>query len=433
MTARETVFVDRLTNGILDPGKEMLGPVKDGGRIVVNTAAGCWGPMITPELRGGHEVSWPVYVEGAEVGDAIAITIENIDITSKATASGNDATIEGRFVGDPFVNRVCPKCGTKNPPSHAEGIGEDVVVCNKCGTPVAPFKFTNGYTIVFDDKKQIGLTVDKVAAEKIASKPREYMHTPDASIQNPIVVMAPADLPGIATRMRPFLGQLGTTPARPMPDSHNAGDFGAFLLGAPHEYAQTEETLKDKTDGHLDVNKVRAGAVLICPVKVPGGGVYAGDAHAMQGEGEIAGHTCDVSAVVTLKVSVIHGLNIDGPLLLPLIEDVPFLAKPLTAAEKGIASAEAAKWGLPAFEDSAPIAVIGTGANLNLAIDNGLARAGQLFDMSVPEVMNRVTISGAIEIGRAPGVVTISLRVPKEKLEARGLWDLVQKQYKLYE
>lgn len=432
MTVRETVFVDRLTNGILDPGKEMLGPVKDGGRIVINTAAGCWGPMITPELRGGHEVSWPVYVDGAEVGDAIAITIENIDITSKATASGNDATIEGRFVGDPFVNRVCPKCGTKNPPSHTEGIGEDVVVCNKCGASVAPFKFTNGYTIVFDDKKQIGLTVDKDAADKIASKPREYMHTPDASIQNPIVVMAPADLPGIATRMRPFLGQLGTTPARPMPDSHNVGDFGVFLLGAPHEYAQTEETLKDKTDGHLDVNKVRAGAVLICPVKVPGGGVYAGDAHAMQGEGEIAGHTCDVSAVVTLKVNVIRGLNIDGPLLLPLLEDVPFLAKPLTADEKDIAVVEAAKWGQPAFEDSAPIAVIGTGANLNLAIDNGLARAGQLFDMSVPEVMNRVTISGAIEIGRAPGVVTVSLRVPREKLVAKGLWELVQKQYRLY-
>ena len=25
------------------------------------------------------------------------------------------------------------------------------------------------------------------------------------------------------------------------------GDFGAFLLGAPHEYAKTEETLKNKT------------------------------------------------------------------------------------------------------------------------------------------------------------------------------------------
>ena len=49
MKAQETVFVKKLTNGILDPNVEMLGPVKNGGRIVLNTAAGCWSPMITPE------------------------------------------------------------------------------------------------------------------------------------------------------------------------------------------------------------------------------------------------------------------------------------------------------------------------------------------------------------------------------------------------
>lgn len=65
MSAKQTVMVNSFTNGVLDPQKEMLGPVKDGGRIVANTAAGCWGPMITPELRGGHEVTQPVFVEGA--------------------------------------------------------------------------------------------------------------------------------------------------------------------------------------------------------------------------------------------------------------------------------------------------------------------------------------------------------------------------------
>ncbi len=63
--------------------------VKDGGHIVANTAPGCWGPMITPELKGGHEVTKPVFVEGAEVGDAIAIHINSIRVTSMATASGN--------------------------------------------------------------------------------------------------------------------------------------------------------------------------------------------------------------------------------------------------------------------------------------------------------------------------------------------------------
>lgn len=432
MKAQETVFVNKLTNGILDPNVEMLGPVKDGGRIVLNTAAGCWSPMITPELRGGHEVSWPVYVEGAMPGDAVAIHIESVNVTSKATASGNDTTYPDRFIGDPFVARICPKCGTKNPPSHLEGTGPDAVRCNKCGAPVSPFAFTNGYTIVFDDTKTLGITLNAEGATKVGENGKEYMQTPDFAIQNPIVAMAPSDLQGVAARMKPFIGQLGSTPKRPMPDSHNAGDFGSFLVGAPHEYAQTEETLKDKTDGHMDINKVRQGAILICPVKVPGAGIYAGDVHAMQGEGEIAGHTTDVCATLTLKVNVIKDLNIDGPILLPVIDDVPYLAKPLTEQEKKIAASQQAKWNQPAIEESAPVSVIGTGVNLNVAIENGLNRAAELFDMTVPEVMNRTTITGAIEIGRAPGVVTITFRVPKAKLEAKNLWELVQEQYKLY-
>ena len=62
--ARQTVFVDTFTNGLLGPDVPMLGPVADGGHIVVNTTPGCWGPMITPALRGGHEVCMPVAVEG---------------------------------------------------------------------------------------------------------------------------------------------------------------------------------------------------------------------------------------------------------------------------------------------------------------------------------------------------------------------------------
>jgi len=53
----ETVFVDQFTNGTLDPNRPMLGSVRDGGHIVANTAPGCWGPMLTPEIRGGHEVT----------------------------------------------------------------------------------------------------------------------------------------------------------------------------------------------------------------------------------------------------------------------------------------------------------------------------------------------------------------------------------------
>ena len=429
----ETVFVNEFTNGLLDPALPMLGPVRDGGHIVANTAPGCWGPMITPAIRGGHEVTRPVAVAGAEVGDAIAIRIKNIVVTSLATASGNDQMMSGRFLGDPYVAGRCPGCGTMNPETRIEGIGQTAIRCVNCGADCSPFTITNGYTIAFDKSRSIGLTLHQNAAEQIARDAKAYAALPEKSIQNPILTFAPHDLVGLVARLRPFMGQFGTTPAIRMPDSHNAGDFGSFLIGAPHEYAITAEQLEDRTDGHMDIDIVRAGTIVICPVKVKGGGVYMGDMHALQGDGEIAGHTADVAGVVTLQVQVIEGLTIDGPILLPLAEDLPYLARPLSAAERAQAETLANQWGVERLEESAPISFVGTGPDLNSATDNGLARAARLLEMTIAEVKNRATITGGIEIGRHPGVVQVTFRAPVDRLERLGLKPLVQEQYGLGE
>jgi formamidase len=430
--AHPTVFVDTFTNGLLGPDVEMLGPVEDGGHIVVNTTPGCWGPMITPSLRGGHEVAQPVAVAGAEPGDAIAVRIKDIEVTSIATASGNDWWPEGSYNGDPYCAALCPSCGAEYPETRLEGIGQEAVRCVSCGADATPFKFTNGYTIAFDHPRRVGVTLGREAAERVAHEAHRYAALPENSVQNPILAFAPHDLVALATRLRPFMGQLGTTPSTTIPDSHNAGDFGSFLIDAPHGYALTAAELAEhRTDGHMDVDAVRAGAILICPVKLAGGGVYMGDMHAMQGDGEIAGHTCDVSGTVTLQVELLKDLGIDGPLLLPLEEDLPFLARPLSREERERCEALAHEWGLGGLEESAPISVIGTGPDLNSATDNGLKRAGWLLDMEVPEVKNRATITGAIEIGRHPGVVQVTLRAPLERLEARGLLPYVRDQYRI--
>ena len=160
-----------------------------------------------------------------------------------------------------------------------------------------------------------------------------------------------------------------------------------------------------------------------------GAGIYLGDMHAMQGDGEIAGHTTDVSGTVTLQVHVLKGLSIDGPILLPVASDLPFLARPLSPAERARATEIAQQNGLAAIEESLPISVIGTGPDLNSAVDNGLARAADLLEMSVPEVKNRATITGAIEIGRAPGVVQVTFLAPAQALARRGLNELVRTHY----
>ncbi|MEX0725830.1 MAG: acetamidase/formamidase family protein [Planctomycetaceae bacterium] len=426
----QTLYVNELTDAVLDPSRPMLGPVQDGGYIVANTAPGCWGPMITPELRGGHEVTKPVAVAGSEIGDAIVIRIREITVTSRATASGTDLPLEGRFVGDPFVAAKCPACGVMNPPTTRDGIGQASVRCANCGADATPFHISHGYTIVFDEQHTMGVTVDQAAAETIARDAAHFAALPENSIQNPILTFAPHDLVGVPARLRPFLGQLGTTPGVAMPDSHNAGDFGMFLIGAPHELALTSEQLGQRTDGHMDIDAVRAGAILICPVKTPGGGVYLGDMHAMQGDGEIAGHTCDVAGLVTLQVHVLKGLDIDGPILFPVIEDLPYLAKPFTAEEKSRARQIAKQQGLNDIEETLPISVIGSGGNLNVATDNGLVRAAKLLGMTVPEVRNRATIAGGIEIGRHPGIVQVTFHAPVEKLKQCGLLKYALEQYK---
>src|SRR6516165_4688062 len=144
-----------------------------------------------------------------------------------------------------------------------QGIGQQAVRCVKCNTPVTPFQMVNGYTVVFDDTRQVGLTVHKEAAEQIARSANQFAALPESSAQHSILTYAPHDLVGLAARLRPFLGQLGTTPAVRMPDSHNAGDFGSALIGAPHEYAITVEQLELRTDGHMDIDAVRPGAILL--------------------------------------------------------------------------------------------------------------------------------------------------------------------------
>ncbi|HLN76844.1 MAG TPA: acetamidase/formamidase family protein [Nocardioidaceae bacterium] len=431
--AQDFVLVDRYTD-IVGPSNEMLGPVKDGGRIEYITVPGCWGPMITPSIRSGHEVTLPVRVEGAKVGDAVALYVETLEQTSRATTSGTHVGVEGRFISDPFVANICPTCrdGGRHflyPDTYLDGIGESAVKCKACHSEVIPFHMVEGYTMVFDDPKGIGVTVAPARAEELARNAREWVALTEHSTQHPIVALGRADLVGTMTRCRISAGNLGSIPAIDLPSSHNCGDFGAFLVGADHEFAVSEEQLEMRTDVHMDIDSVRQGSVVIVPVKVDGAGIYAGDVHAMIGDGEIAVHTTDIGARLVVRVDVIKGLELDGPVLLPPAEDLPFLARPFTADEvargKALADANATSLEGPVL----PVQVLGSGPFINAAVDNAVERAAKLFAMTVDEVKNRSTISGAVDIGRLPGFVQLSLLVPRDTLERLGIVHLVEGQY----
>lgn len=429
---KDEIYVDEYTGGLVGPGVGIAGTVKDGGRIRCVVPPGCWGPMITPEFRGGHEVTRPVAVAGAQLGDAIAITIERMRVRSLATSSGTMITHAAAFGDDPFVDKQCPQCGTPWPASRVEGTGPESIRCAACGASATAFAFEEGYTIVFDDDRLIGLTVGAETAHDFALRAREVAALPENARQHPILLFEPHTIPGTLSRLRPFIGNIGTTPSADMPDSHNAGDFGHSLVGARHQYAMTQEALDQaKTDGHLDTNEVREGAVLICPVKVEGGGIYIGDCHANQGDGELSLHTTDITGEATVRVDVLKGVALDGPILLPVAEDLPFIARPYTQAELEAGERLAQRYHVTLQRNVAPVQFIGTGPTINEASDNAIARAADVLRMTQAEVRNRCTITGQVEIGRLPGVVQLTMLAPLAQLDAAGLGTVVRQQYGL--
>ncbi len=428
---QQELSVDQFTLGLVGPNQEWAGTVADGGTIKTHTPAGCWGPMVTPEFRGGHEVTRPIGVEGAEVGDAVAIRIKDVEVTSVATSTGSMDEREGAFGSDPFVDHECPNCGAEWPETIVEGTGEDAIKCAECGANASSFGFEYGYTVVFDKDRSVGLTVDDEAADDLAEDAEENMALPENSRQHPILLYKPSEIPGTLGHLRPFIGNIGTTPSVELPDSHNAGDFGQFLIGADHDWGlDSEDELDARTDGHMDISEVRPGAILICPVEVEGGGIYVGDLHANQGDGELSLHTTDVSGHTELEVEVIEDLDIDGPLLLPNEEDLPHIAEPYTDKEKEAGHALAEQHGVD-LDELGPIQVIGSGPTINDATDNAFDRAGKLLDMSEGEVRARCTFTGGVQIGRLPGVVQLDMLAPMETLEERGITDLVREQYDL--
>jgi acetamidase/formamidase len=98
--------------------------------------------------------------------------------------------------------------------------------------------------------------------------------------------------PGIRVPMSPFCGVMGVAPAEP----------GRHPTIPPRQVG-----------GNLDVRQLTAGATLSLPVEVSGALFSVGDAHAAQGDGEVAGTAIEMDATVTLRFSLLKGHTIPGP------------------------------------------------------------------------------------------------------------------------
>jgi acetamidase/formamidase len=65
--------------------------------------------------------------------------------------------------------------------------------------------------------------------------------------------------------------------------------------------------------GNMDYKGIKSGVTVYFPVFVPGGLLFMGDGHALQGDGEIAGTGIEVSFDIQFTVKIIKGKRINWP------------------------------------------------------------------------------------------------------------------------
>lgn len=386
--------------------------IKGKSTAEVELSPGCWGPMVTPSIKSGHEVSRPIYVEGAEPGDSILIKVNKINIKSKYSSSGVSKGIEDHFIDDPTTKAFCPHCNKLNPETKVIDIGPDGIVCATCGEKIIPQVIKNGYTMKFDKNKEYGYTVsDATQIAKDALNGDNCL--PENSKQISSLILNTNDVKDVYSRVKPFIGNIGCSPKKPIPSSRNCGD--SFSSLKKNGYDSLDKS--DLTDAHMDVKNVKEGSIVISPVKINGAGVYFGDVHAMQGNGELAGHTTDISASIIVEIHLIKNFKLDGPIIIPNSFDL--------SPELQFYSDEEINYISDTFKDVSsgnitkliPIQYVGSGSTLEEGIENAIDRISDFTGYSKDEVRNRCTISGSVDIGRTSGLVYLTMMTPHKFLE----------------
>jgi len=103
---------------------------------------------------------------------------------------------------------------------------------------------------------------------------------------------AGTDLANYTVPLKPMLGCVATAvgPTQAPPPTGDSGGWG----------------------GNMDFNEIGEGATVYLPVANPGALLYLGDAHAVQGDGELNGNALETSMDVEFSVDVIQGTHLSG-------------------------------------------------------------------------------------------------------------------------
>ena len=142
-------------------------------------------------------------------------------------------------------------------------------------------------------------------------------------------------MPGITIPYEAFMGSVGVLPGEAETDAWLAREAALAAAGGialppqpmgalPSAVCGPEGSHKDKclrtippreNGGNMDVQQMQVGTVLLLPCFVEGCGLFVGDVHFAQGDGEVSGTAIETGAVVTLQTEIRKGLGafVKGP------------------------------------------------------------------------------------------------------------------------
>ena len=205
-------------------------------------------------------------------------------------------------------------------------------------------------------------------------------------------------IPGVTIPMNAFMGSVGVLPGMPeikkilAREKQLSSAGGVALLPQPtgaiprgvcgprgsHKDQCIRTIPPRENGGNMDVKQMQVGTTLLLPCFVDGCGLFVGDVHYAQGDGEVSGTAIEMGAVVTVVTEVRKGLG--GAVKVPHFEGGPQLKT--LAPEKFYATT-----GFP-LKDAGHVPIYSTyldskklGPLTNLSEDLTLAARNALLEM----------------------------------------------------
>jgi len=137
-----------------------------------------------------------------------------------------------------------------------------------------------------------------------------------------------AEIPGVAIPFAGFMGSVGVLPGEPEVEKFLAREAQLAEVGgvalAPEptsahpagicgpDGSHPDECLRTipprENGGNMDVKQMQVGTTLLLPCFIDGCGLFVGDVHYAQGDGEVSGTAIEMGAVVTVVTEIRKGL-----------------------------------------------------------------------------------------------------------------------------